>query len=205
MSFERPTRLQFAVHEAGHAYALAALVEHEMPEEMGLGRDDKGDHHGWSRRRSVLDLEVPFRNLPPVFWPTFEWQADVEIAVKIAGPLAEFRQHRRSRFAALFLAIDNVDVFLRQNAFDTDGDFDSIRRLLAHMGEPLPSARVREMICVADMVLAEKRPSIQRLARLLMGRGRLDEAALLSWFTSHPARPHLHDGWRSAGEQESAS
>lgn len=48
MSFHRPTRLQLAVHEAGHAYAYAALVPNGTPVEMemGMGVDADGGHHG---------------------------------------------------------------------------------------------------------------------------------------------------------------
>lgn len=56
MSFHRPTRLQLAVHEAGHDYAYAALVQNGIPVEMGLGVDADGGHHGCRSNRSTTAL-----------------------------------------------------------------------------------------------------------------------------------------------------
>lgn len=192
MSFHQPTRRQLATHEAGHAYAFAALLGHDHPVWMGLGVDEKGGHHGWSTRRTLLHREVPFRDLSADCRPSVEWQADVEIAVAIAGPLSEFRHRHRSRWAALTTAVENVAVFLLPDAFDTDGDFARIRASLVHVEEPRPAARLKELIFVADEVLVSNWPRVRGLARLLLDRGELGEAELTEWFGLHSACHHQH-------------
>lgn len=191
MSFHRPTRRQLATHEAGHAYVYAALDGYEIPSSMGLGLDDRGPH-GWSRRNTLLHWEVPFGSLPAECRPSIQAAADKEIAIAIAGPMSEFRHRHRSRWAAFMITVQNVEEFLRPDAFDVDGDFARIRSALAHVEEVQPAARLKDMISVADEVLTENWPRVCGLARLLLERGELAEAELAEWFDAHPARPRRH-------------
>lgn len=192
MSFHRPTRLQLAVHEAGHAYVYASLMMWEHPESMGVATNDHGEHHGWSARRTVLNREIQFRKLPVATLHEFEWAADVEMAILIAGPLAEFRHRHRSRLGAVLLCRQNADRFLMPDAFDTDGDFHTIRAIMADMSAADPEERLRSVIGVADLALAKNWPSVRRLSRHLLLRGQLDEAALQEWFSGHPPKHHHH-------------
>ena len=192
MSFERPTRLELAVHEAGHAYAFAGLIPFEEPEELGLATNAQGEHHGWCRRRTVLLREVDYGRLAADVRPSFEWQAEVETAIALAGPLAEFRHRHRSRLAASYLAHRNADRFLRPEAFDNDGDFQRIRDSLAHVATPDPLATLKRMIDVADEVLATNWPKVRRLARLLFERGHLAQPEIENWFAQQPATPYHH-------------
>lgn len=192
MSFEKPTKLELAVHEAGHAYAFAALIKYETPTQMGLEMDYSGSHHGWCSRRTVLLREVNFENLTPDVRPSWVWQAEVETAIAVAGPLAEFRHRMRSRIGGALFALSNAENFLIPGAFDTEGDFQRVRDSLTHVADPDPLATMKRMIDVADQILAENWSNIQRLSRLLFKRTCLEESELNRWFHRHPARYHHH-------------
>ena len=192
MSFEKPTKLELAIHEAGHAYAFAALIKYEAPSQLGLSIDYSDNHHGWCSRRTVLKREVKFENLTPEVRPAWVWQAEVETAIALAGPLAEFRHRIRDRVGAFLFASSNAENFLVPDAFDTVGDFQRVRDSLAHVSAPNPLATTKRMIVVADEILAKNWPNVQRLSRLLFKRGLLEEPQLNKWFDRHPARFHHH-------------
>lgn len=192
MSFEKPTKLELAVHEAGHAYAFAALIKYETPSQMGLSTDYSDNHHGWCSRRTVLQRDIKFQHLTSEVRPAWVWQAEVETAIALAGPLAEFRHRIRDRVGAFLFASSNAENFLVPDAFDTVGDFQRVRDSLAHVSAPDPLATTKRMIEVADEILAKNWPNVQRLSRLLFKRGLLEEPQLNKWFDRHPARFHHH-------------
>lgn len=93
MSFLCPTRLELSRHEAGHAYASAALRDGDAPIEIGLGRNADGSDHGWCERQTMLyEMGRPLREFPEEQQPPLARSAAAEIIVALAGPLAEFRQ-----------------------------------------------------------------------------------------------------------------
>ena len=57
MTFLDPTRAELSRHEAGHAYAYAALNRGGEPEELGLAKAENG-WRGWCLRRTMLHREV---------------------------------------------------------------------------------------------------------------------------------------------------
>lgn len=192
MSFVKPTKLELAVHETGHAYAFAALIKYERPSQLGIATEYSGGHHGWCTRRTILQREVEFENLTPDVRPSWIWQAEVETAIAMAGPLAEFRHRMRSRLGGALFALSNAENFLIPDAFDTIGDFQRVRDSLAHIADPDPLGTVKRMIDVVDGILAANWSNIQRLSRLLFKRGLLEEAELNKWFDRHPAHFHHH-------------
>lgn len=192
MSFQKLTKLELSFHEAGHAYAFAALMKYDTPTEMCVTKDDNGSPYGWCRRKEVLERQVRFATLTPDVRPSWIWQAEIETAIAIAGPLAEFRQRLRSRLNGALFALQYAEFFLHPNTFDTEGDFQKIRDSLAHIEDPDPLATLKRMIDVADQILAANWSKVKRLARLLFERGELGEDELREWFDRHPARFHHH-------------
>lgn len=189
MSFQNPTRHELAVHEAGHAYAFAALCRLDTPYELGLGRDETGNH-GWCNRRTLLHREVRLASVPPDCMEGFQLMAAAEIVIAIAGSVAEFRRRHRSRLAGLLVILGNAEVFLKPDAFDVDGDFERIRTTLDYIQAPDPLASFRKLIGVCDDVVARNWQSIILLSRRLLEAGLLGEDELGDWFEAHPARSH---------------
>lgn len=185
MSFHRPTRLQLAAHEAGHAYAFAAAVPSEHPIAMGLAKDDAGNDWGWSKRRTLLTFGAEIDNCVA----SQRREAAAEIFIAVAGPLAEFRHRHRHRDGAAFIMHSNVDRFLVPDAFDTDGDFERIRSTMEVFEDADQMRTLHASIDAADVTLALNWPSIKRLARKLHDQEFLDYTDLLAWFADHPAKP----------------
>lgn len=192
MSLQKPTKLQLAVHEAGHAYAFAALIDGEVPSQMGLSINADGDLHGWSSRRKILLREVRFATLGPDIRPSWVWQAEVETAIAVAGPLAEFWHPMRSRIGAALFTLSNADKFLTPDFFDVDGDFQRVWDSLAHVASPDPLGTLKRMIDIADKILATNWLSIRLLARRLFELGLFEIEELEQWFELHPARQYHH-------------
>ena len=188
MSFESPTRLELAIHEAGHAYAYAALNRWDEPEELGLGADGNGAAHGWCRRTTLLHRSVCLQRVPTDALPAIEWQAAAEVVIAIAGPMAEFRHRRRSRMNGGLMILANVEKFLQPGAFDVDGDFERIRATLDYIGPTDKPAALRALADVAESVVAANWASIRRLGRHLDERGLLNADQITGWFAAHPVR-----------------
>lgn len=186
MSLCHPTPLQLAVHEAGHAYAFAALTRGSCPWELGLTVDGR-EVRGWSRRQTLLHREVPFDAIPDDAMPSVRWQAAAEGVIAIAGPLAECWTRHRSRLAAALLLHVNADGLMRDGAFDQDGDFQKVRDTLGYMRIDEGTAAFKRLVDVADAVLADNWPAIRQLGRQLLERRLLDEGALATWFDANPA------------------
>ena len=188
VSFHIPTRHELSVHEAGHAYAFAALRWPDEPAQIGLGVDEAGAHHGWSRRSTILYKEVRLRRDDPETLAYQKWCAAAEIVVLFAGPLAEFRHRHRSRMGAAFLMSGNVDVFLHPGSFDQVGDFEGIRAALAYVEAKDARSAFLELLWIADEILAANWPLLRRLAAHLRERDVLDADEVVSWFESEPVR-----------------
>ncbi len=190
MSFMKPSRLELAMHEAGHAYAFAALIPWEQPLELGLAVDTMGNDHGWCNRREILHREVRLASVPIDALPSFEWQAAAEVVIAVAGTLAEFRHRLRGRVKAAFTILDNAPSFLKKDAYDTDGDFARIRGTLQYIEAPDPLVTFRNLIGVCDEITHRNWSSIRALGRLLFERERMAEQDLIDWFEAHPAVPN---------------
>lgn len=188
MSFMVPTRNELAVHEAGHAYAFAALVGDD-PNELGLAVDDARQHHGWCNRREILDRDVTLARVSPDVLPGIEWQAAAEIVIATAGTLADARYRHRSRGGAALFVWLNAERFLIPGAFDVDGDFQRVRNTFDYIGAVDPLATFQRLIDTCDEILAANWPSIERLARELRQHGVLGKDALADWFERHPPKP----------------
>lgn len=188
MSFHRPTLLELAMHEAGHAYAFASLIHLEEPLELGLRTSDAGEPHGWCRRREIAISELPLSRLPADVRPGFEWQAGAEVVVAISGPIAECRHRRRNRWEPAFDFHRNAEAFLTPTGLDTDGDFQRIRDNVAYLQPADPVAKLRELMEIADEVVHRNWPAIKRLGRELFSRRTLDEDDLIDWFATERAK-----------------
>lgn len=192
LSFMKPTRNELAVHEAGHAYAFAALTRDE-PNELGLAVDDAGQHHGWSNRREILHREITLSKVDPECLPGIHWQAAAEIVIAIAGTLADARYRDGSRGAAALFVHMNAATFLMPKACDEDGDFERIRFTLDYIGAADRQATFTRLIDTCDEILAANWRSIRLLAQELRQRGVIGRDALAAWFELHPAKPWRGD------------
>jgi hypothetical protein len=188
MSFHNPTRHELAIHEAGHAYAFAALLRHQEPTELGLDVDAAGRTHGWCRRTTLLYREVTLANVAPDARPGIDWQAAAEIVIAIAGSIAEFRHRHRTRFAGMYVIVQNADRFLVPDTFDVDGDFQRIRDTLGYIRPTDPLATFKSLIDTSEEIVSRNWPSVSRLARELLSVGFMGENALIDWFERHPAK-----------------
>lgn len=189
LSFQNPTKHELAVHEAGHAYAFAALCRLDAPFELGLGRDETGNH-GWCNRRTLLLRNMRLASVPPDCLEGFQSMAAAEIMIAIAGPIAEFRRRHRSRFGGIFVVLGNAELFLKPGVFDVDGDFERIRSTLDYIQAPDPLASFRRLIAACDEIVARNWQSIILLSRRLLEAGLLGEDELGDWFEAHPAKLH---------------
>jgi hypothetical protein len=188
MSFFRPTLLELAMHEAGHAYAFASLLHLEEPQELGLRTNADGEVHGWCRRREIVISELPLSRVPTEVRPGFAWQASAEIVIAIAGPIAECRHRDRNRFGPTLFFYRNAENFLQPTLLDQEGDFQRIRDNIAYLGPVDPVAKLRELMDVADEVVHRNWPSIKRLGRELLALRTLDEGRLAEWFAEDRAK-----------------
>lgn len=188
VSFMTPTRNELAIHEAGHAYAFAALVGDD-PNELGLAVDDAGQDHGWCNRREILYREVTLARVSPDVLPYIKWQAAAEIVIATAGTLADARYRHRSRGAAALFVGLNAHRFLIPGAFDVDGDFHRVRSTLEYIGAVDRVATFKRLIDTCDEILAANWPSTARLARELRKHGILGKDDLENWFERHPPKP----------------
>lgn len=188
MSFHRPTRLELAMHEAGHAYAFAALTDNCPPSELGLVEED-GHHRGWSARRTILHPTGPYRDMPSPTRAELRRQAAAEIVISLAGPLAEFRHRHRGRDAGSLVMFMNLETFLVPGACDTDGDFQKIRDCLDRVECADGYAALRSLFDASEQITSDNWPSIRRLGRLLNGREYIEGDELGDWFETWPAKP----------------
>lgn len=189
MSFQIPTRFELAVHEAGHAYAFAAVCRHGAPYELGLARNETGNH-GWCNRKTLLHREIRLASVPTDCLDGFRWAAAAEIVIAIAGSVAEFRRRHRSRLTGLLVILSNAELFLKPGVFDVDGDFERIRSTLAYIQAPDPLASFRRLIEACDEIVSRNWQSIILLSRRLLETGLLGEDDLAEWFEAHPAKSH---------------
>lgn len=192
LSFHKPTRLELAMHEAGHAYAFATVSRYNEPNELGLGIGDAGDHHGWCSRNTLLH-KVTLSRVPLDVLPHIHWAAAAEIVVAIAGSIAEFRHRHRSRLVAGLILRQNAGLFLKPGTFDTDGDFERIRSTLAYIQAADPIGELRRMMDIGDTIVAANWPSITKLGRHLLTCGVMNGDELADWFRAHPMRPYDGD------------
>ena len=189
MSFYRPTRLELAMHEAGHAYAFAAVSRRNEPNELGLGNDETGNHHGWCNRNTLLH-KLPLERIPTDVMPHIRWAAAAEVVVAISGSVAEFRHRYRSRATGGLVLSLNAALFLKPYAFDTDGDFERIRSTFAYIQPADPVGELPRLMDISDVIIAANWVNITRLGRQLLARCITEREELFDWFQANPARPH---------------
>ncbi|MES2096784.1 MAG: hypothetical protein V4459_08475 [Pseudomonadota bacterium] len=188
MSFYRPTALELAMHEAGHAYAFSALLHLEEPYELGLRVNDAGEANGWCRRREIAISELPLSRVPDDVRPGFEWQAGAEVVVAIAGPIAECRHRQRNRLVPALDFYRNAEAFLAPATLDVDGDFQRIRENMEYLQPGDPVAALRALMEIADEAVHRNWPAIKRLGRELFARRTLGEDDLAAWFADNRAK-----------------
>jgi len=187
MSFHKPTRRELAFHEAGHAYVYAAITQRGEPQELGLGEDATGAH-GWCRRNTLLYTEITLERVGEDVLPWIRWQAAAEIAIAMAGSVAEFRR-RHGQFNGLLIIVQNLELFLKPGAFDVDGDFERVRRSMDYISPPDPLATLRRLVGVTDEIVDRNWRAILLLGRRLLERGVMGEDELIDWFDGRPAKP----------------
>lgn len=189
MSYEQPTRDELAYHEAGHAYAFAALVRFEEPVELGLGVDAQGMPTGWCRRTSLTLAGERAESVPPGVLPHLRYQSQAEVVIAMAGPAAEFRRRHRSRGAGLRALLARDGDVLEPSNENCDGDFGRVRRVVDALEPVDDRAFLRDLVRIADEIVATDWHRIGLLARRLAAGGVLGETALVEWFGRHPATP----------------
>lgn len=188
MSFYKLTRHELAIHEAGHAYGFAAIERYKTPISMGLGIDEAGASNGWSQRDTLLYTDKDFDRIHVESQPFVRRQAAAEIVISIAGPIADARYRLRSRWAGIFMILQNAELFLKPAAFDIDGDFAKIRAILNYI-QPFNSVEVfRNLIWVSEGIVTRNWPSIRRLSAHLREHGTLNAGELIEWFERYPAK-----------------
>lgn len=190
VSFMIPTRNELAIHEAGHAYAFAALMRAD-PNELGLGVNGAGQHHGWCNRREILNRDVVLAGVKPDTRVRIESQAAAEVVCAVAGTLADARYRHRSRVDAAFFVYVNAEHFLRPGAFDVDGDFQRVRDTLDYIGATDRLGTFKRLINVSEQILAANWPSTARLSRELARLGIMGRSEIADWFRRHPAKPFV--------------
>ena len=189
MTFARPTLLQIAFHDAGHAYAFASIVLGGAPVELGVEQSN-GGWYGWTRRRlKVAETEQvheAFQQLGED--AALRWIASAEAAIGLAGPLAEARQREGSSAAGLtFLALALPQLLDDAHAA-IDQDFARIRRMVAIVHPKAPVEAARQLALRTNKLLDACWPAVGRLARRLVTERHLGEAALEEHFARWPAR-----------------
>lgn len=207
MSFLKPTRNELAAHEAGHAYAFAALTRGD-PNELGLGVDHAGQHHGWCNRREILRREMTLTRVAPDALPAIKRCAAAEIVIAIAGTLAEARHRQRNRAGAALFVDMNAEKLLKPGAFDVDGDYQRIRDTLDYIGALDRLATFKRLIQTSETILSANWPSVRRLSDELRRQGVMPGAAVAKWFQRHPAKRmerrdrHLADDTTASWQQD---
>lgn len=193
MSFMRPTRRQLAQHEAGHAYAYAALTGNP-PDELGLIREEDGSHRGWSTRSRLLHPSASSIGLEndEIRWG-MRWHANAEIIIALAGPVAECRFRNRARSGSLFPLLMNVDLVLSPDTLDAFGDFHRVRVILQYAYLGCEQTAFRTLLEEAGEVVAANWSSITKLARVLQISQVVNDDALFEQFCNHPARDYSLD------------
>lgn len=194
MSFERPTLDELAWHEAGHAYAYAALAD-GLPDELGLAKVNPDSARGWCARGTLLyRMGDTIDEVPAEMRRALAGAAAAEIIVALAGPVAECR-FRNSGDAAMtkrFFEV-NQQVLLTSDALDSDGDFTRVRSCLAYAKPSDPGRAFLRLLELADAVVDQHWEKIGRLAERLRKKRRLSATQLDFWFERHEAQLFRYD------------
>lgn len=182
VSFQRPTELQMAFHEAGHAHAFASIVPGELPVELGLV-PTPGGVIGWSKRLKVTETEGADRAREILGDTGAErWIAAAEAAIALAGPLAEARQREGSSAGGLVFLTLAMPQLLDPALPSIDPDFRHLRRMLRTVAPEAPLDTTRKLLVSTNELLNDCWPGVRHLARRLLADRRIDEAGLEAHF-----------------------
>lgn len=188
MSFAKPTALQMAFHEAGHAYAFASLLPGEAPVELGLELT-AGGWHGWSKRLKVSETEEA-DTIAALLGDdaALRWIAAAEATIAIAGPLAEARQREGSSAAGLVFLALALPAFLDLAEPAIDPDFARIRQMIALLDADVPLLAARGISEKTNILLDACWPGVNRLARKLLAERWIGADAVRDHLAQWPAR-----------------